>query len=558
MPRNKQPENNKIYQIVIGVNNYKELNPLRYAASTARLIAELIKSNTQKYLNETGKYLNIELEQLLFHDENNQEKQPIYEEVTQAIEQICKNAKQGDEIQFIFIGHGDPDKFLYLTDTEKNNKETQLGFDYLVENLCNSKASKIGIFIDSCHSGNLKFSLSEYLYNKFNITNQQHQHQQDYYAILSCDATESSYEFSSLEKPICSHFYIKALQSGVTSDTLQIKAIDLFSYIQTRMNDYLTRNQCQKVIISELGIGNATPNPHQQDPKWFGDNPNKDFSIFVQTTQQAKSIWQLLVIDAKKDEQVKKAEEETWITILQKQGYIYDFWEARDKHSLQKLAELTIKGTLLLYLRGYIKDDNFYLKDENVSITKDELLKKLQEKKQLRQIILLDCLGATKDEITKFAEGLKIPLNMGQCIIASATPNNQPDWFANHLKTILNNVKKEDGLLAVNLIYQLQNISQEHFSFLLTAENDTGIVEVLPADILERSFQDADRWRAACCRIVNNKLSSSPLDFGNNGRFDLYVDLESLSSSTSSISTLFSLSSIKLSVSSSSAFVLLL
>jgi hypothetical protein len=64
MVRNKQPkpepEKNKIYQIVIGVNEYEELNSLRYAASTARFIAELIKNNTENYLENylktTGKF----------------------------------------------------------------------------------------------------------------------------------------------------------------------------------------------------------------------------------------------------------------------------------------------------------------------------------------------------------------------------------------------------------------------------------------------------------------------------------------------------------------------
>ena len=508
----------KIWHLLIGVNQYTNSCPpnnLKYPAYGCRDIAKVLNKILINHLEKTGKVKNTdknpELRQSVFHDvpypSDKTVKEPIKKTVEEELEKICNLAGTKDTIVFYFAGHGDRRGFLYLTDTSTQDPKTGLELDYLVTKLSQSKAKEIILFIDACHSGTLK----SYIKN-------QEQKTQSFFALLSSSANQSSYEFPTLKNTLFTHYLLQALRGGAADKDGKINGAVIVKYIETQIRKYIELDNSQLNFNFNY---NNTNNIGQQRKEITREQTveivinSTSIPILGQKTDNENSdpLCRILVMDGLN----KPA---TWYEPLQKRGYVVDIWKAECK-PVEKLRNFYRgEGKVLLYLRGYLKEDELLL-GEKQKLTIQELQETLKQGDRLQQIILLDCLGTSQQKVKSWIEKLQISEDV-YVVIGVATP--QKNWFINRLEETLAGVEETQGLTAITWLEKLQEGALEYFYYTIIKEQ--GVIEIWrPLETSEQPLEEVSLYWLYCRQRVLDSLSKRPLYFGKGKNFDLYVDL---------------------------------
>ncbi|MEO1446656.1 MAG: caspase family protein, partial [Cyanobacteria bacterium J06635_11] len=195
----------KLWLLLIGVNHYQDphLPNLQYSAIDCQGLGEALEAATVAFTSKQAK---------IHHDST--DAKPTLATVQASLAQMVTQAQSQDTILFYFSGHGFQDTeyqqaVLCLSDTQKDNLlATGLGLQTLLDALGQCKARQQLVWLDACHSGGMTLrgasstkataALENPTSQLVSVLRQQAARSSGFYALLSCDQNQRSWEFPEL------------------------------------------------------------------------------------------------------------------------------------------------------------------------------------------------------------------------------------------------------------------------------------------------------------------------------------------------------------------------
>ncbi|MBW4506097.1 MAG: caspase family protein [Scytonematopsis contorta HA4267-MV1] len=503
----------KLWLILVGVKQYEDeqISNLRYSAEDCQVLADaLVEATTQ--------FTQIDLK--IHHDFALQS--PCLESVRESLVQIATAANSSDTILFYFSGHGmleanTQDVYLCLAETQKSHlQKTGLALKEILHLLGSCNAQNQLIWLDACHSGGMTLR-SANVDNSLNPTlqlvevlQQRAAQSKGFYALLSCDNNQQSWEFPELEHGVFTYYLTRGLQGEAADSQGTISADGLYRYVYHNTLQYIDKTNQQLRLINQQKKSKG-------DTQLFGEYP-------LQTPKRIVEGVGELILGKRQEETYALQQCRVGVVIeglsaskstlevskLFKQVGLFGELEylqatkvnaddvrdciTRYLHPNLQLHKSTSQdcGTILLYLRFKIEETEageWLLFGEDIRIKRSWLRQQLRSCKA-KQIVILDCLEINNRDKTQLTAGLslenwvedlQIDSQQGQCLIACTSPSTEPELFAETLFKILTIGSVPDGLSAASLIAQLQfELAGSRVPLHNWLSGTQGIIEILP------------------------------------------------------------------------------
>jgi len=504
----------KLWILLVGLNRYqdKNLHSLRYAASDCQKLKEALLAATKLF---------PEKEIITHHDFS--EQSPCLQVVHKSFQHITESAKEGDTVLFYFSGHGflepkSQQTVLCLCDTDKNDLlNTGFQLQELLNILSNCKATKQLVWLDCCHSGNIRLSGSkgETPENDptpkiMELLRQRTAKSKGFYAMLSCDMGQYSWEFPDLGHGVFTYYLMRGLRGEAANSSGIIDADNLYRYIYDRTLEYIEKANEQVRLVNRQkqvrGEVNLLPEYSQQTPKRIVEGVGELILGFEPDTQM---IWQhrsaLIVEGLDSDGETF----EVLSKLLQKEGGfqldyvnvagksesrvregIQSFFKRLDhSHSQTFSPFLRESVTCLLYLRGKIEDtpegESYLVLANGLRLSRTWWRQELRRCKATQQIIILDC--PESDSLLDWLEELKLNADRAQCLLAGAPAAVDAELFAQVLLESLVAANPHLGMSVANWVPQLQNnLHNLDIPFEVWLSATQGVIEILPSKVAEK------------------------------------------------------------------------
>ncbi|BAY11656.1 GUN4 domain-containing protein [Calothrix sp. NIES-2098] len=217
----------KNWALVIGIDRYECLQPLKYAKRDADLMQNLLR-------NQAG------FEQVfLFSDDSpnigGELTHPDRANLLQFLEQLFKHPflEPEDNFWFFFSGHGmmsaHQDYLMPADGNPYNIEDTGISLKYLTECLRSCGSENIVMILDACRSQHKQTSA------RFGLQTQQLASQTGIISILSCSPDESSAEIDALQQGVFTHAILEGL--GIQGQCATVKR--LHQYLSFRVPELL-------------------------------------------------------------------------------------------------------------------------------------------------------------------------------------------------------------------------------------------------------------------------------------------------------------------------------
>ncbi len=510
----------KLWLLLVGVNKYQDeqIPSLQYSAVDCQGLAEaLIDASAGQFTQQEVK---------IYHDYA--PNLPLLETVAASLKEITTAAKQFDTILFYFSGHGiiEPNTqraFLCLADTQKERLEnTGLLLQDLLQSLSHCAAQNQLVWLDACHSGGmtLRGTAVEPLLNPtpqlVQILQQRAAISKGFYALLSCDTNQLSWEFPELGHGVFTYYLIRGLRGDAADISNVISADSIYRYVYHQTLQYIDKKNQQLRLINQQknnkGETQLTCEYSLQTPKRIVEGVG-ELILGRRLDKIASSVHRRvgLVIEGLS---ASKTTLDISKLLSSTGGFEVEYLPAI-KASAQEVRTAVARylnypdlETILLYLRGRIEDTEAW---EGLILTEDIRIKRSWLKQQLRhsnakQIIILDSFVETQfiaslqnnvetgtpvptenpqvhfAFLQDWVEDLQIDSQQGQCIILCVSTASQPEKFAQTLLEILSNASQSNGLSAAYAAAQLQlSFAGSNIPLYVSLSGSQGIIEVLPS-----------------------------------------------------------------------------
>jgi uncharacterized caspase-like protein len=416
----------KLWILLVGVNEYEDrqnLSSLQYSALDCQGLGEALKEATASFTNK---------EVIIHHDFVSQCPQLI--EVQQSIQHIIKSAGKDDTILFYFSGHGiletkTQQVVLCLADTNTQDLlVTGLPLNNLLKQLSNCAASQQLVWLDACHSGGMTLrgtaSLNDPSSQLVETLRHKAAESQGFYALLSCDQTQQSWEFPELGHGVFTYYLMRGLR-GEAADTQGIIEADaLYQYVYHQTLRYIDKTNQQIRLINQQKSSRGESKLQSEFPL---QTPKRIVEGFGKVILGKQSLCKLdvnprqaLVVDGG-----FKANSTTLALskVLQSAGdfKLRYFPQTNESWSevknaiatcLNAQSETNIEiSTALLYLRGKVETtetgESWLVLQDGISLSRFWLRKVLQSSRATQQIVILDCPGT--DSLADWVEDLRLP-----------------------------------------------------------------------------------------------------------------------------------------------------
>ena len=248
----------KLWLVLVGVNQYRDENlpSLQYSALDCQALGEALKEATQSF----------KAREVIVHNDFT-DKKPNLTSFRQSLQQVVANAQPEDTILLYFSGHGvvEPTTqqvFLCLADTVKEQlTSTGLAIEELLAFLSDCRATQQLVWLDACHSGGmtLRGSLSKpkppSLVNPtpqlVQLLRKKAAQSQGFYALLSCDQTQQSWEFPELGHGVFTYYLMRGLRGEAADDQGTIEADALYQYVYHQTLRYIDKTNQQIRLINQ-------------------------------------------------------------------------------------------------------------------------------------------------------------------------------------------------------------------------------------------------------------------------------------------------------------------
>ncbi|MEA5515899.1 eIF2A-related protein [Nodularia sp. UHCC 0506] len=509
----------QLWLLLVGVNKYqdKRLPSLRYSAVDCQGLAAALADATQGF---------PQTEERVHHDLTSQ--LPTLSAVRASLQQITAAAQPQDTILFYFSGHGmlEPNvqqAFLCLTDTQTDDLlHTGLGLQEILQQLGNSQAQTQLVWLDACHSGSLTFrnsrsettapSLPNPTSQMVELLRQRAKQSKGFYALLSCDTNQQSWEFPELGHGVFTYYLMRGLRGEAADSQGLIDADGLYRYVYHQTRRYIEQTNQQLRLINQQNKSRGDTNLYseypQQTPKRIVEGVGEVILGLKPALIESSSSRQALVLEGLATNQTTLAVSKL---LRGMGGFELEYWPrslevtTQDLHStIQTCLQTTesapqnhprIFATVLLYLRGRLEEteagEPALVLAENIRLSRSWLRQQLRRSTYAQQIIILDCpVGVNNQQLLQdWVEDLQLGFEQGQCIIAAASPKNHPEQFAQALHSTLEATPPQRSLSAAAWITQLQLSCNHEFPLHIWLSGTQGVIEVIPANSGNRGIE---------------------------------------------------------------------
>lgn len=246
----------KLWMVLVGVNYYQDsqIPNLRYCANDCKELAEALRIATQQFQ---------EAEIIALYDGG--EKTPKLSNIINSIQQFSL-AKPEDTVLFYFSGHGYLDfnnrPILCVADTNLEDLAvTGLKLDILLNELRQCKAQRQLVWLDACQEREkqqdniIRQNPTSQL---LAVLEQQAKQSQDFYAMLSCDTDERSWEIPELKHGLFTYCLIEGLQGKAADNQGKIDADSLFKYVE-RSSEKFIKYKRNPIDSDDFSRGEVNP-----------------------------------------------------------------------------------------------------------------------------------------------------------------------------------------------------------------------------------------------------------------------------------------------------------
>jgi WD40 repeat protein/uncharacterized caspase-like protein len=503
----------KLWLLLVGVNQYQdpELPSLQYSALDCQGLGEALIEATATFPAR---------EVIIHHDFADD--RPKLVTVRASLEKILASAQHDDTILFYFSGHGILEEttqqvYLCLGDTQKNHlTETGLPLQNILQRLGNCQASQQLIWLDACHSGGM--TLRGITNNRVVVPNPtkqlvkalrlQAQQSKGFYALLSCDRSQQSWEFPELGHGVFTYYLMRGLLGEAADARGVIEADSLYQYVYYQTLRYIDRSNQQIRLINQQKSSRGEKKLQSEYPL---QTPKRIVEGFGRVVIGQRGIKDDLILPRRALVVDGLGSNETTLELSKvlrgKGGFELEYFPPNGKQwqDLKQAIESCLHSattgeattTTFLYLRGKIRygklGEACLVFRDGAYISREWLRKILHTSAVTQQIVILDCPDS--NYVGEWVEELKLEYDRGQCIIASSSTNFDPilvgtntppsnnqniQQFTQALTSTLQKSDPEPGLSVAAWISQLQiELAGSSVTPQIWLSGTRGVIEVL-------------------------------------------------------------------------------
>ena len=486
----------KLWVLLVGVNQYQDcqnLASLQYSALDCQGLGEALKEATASFLDK---------EVIIHHDFA--QRLPRLIEVQQSISQITDAAGSQDTILFYFSGHGVLDAstqqvVLCFSDTDTTEVlTTGLPLKSLLKQLSNCAASQQLVWLDACHSGGMTLrgtDLSDPSSQLVEVLRNKAAESKGFYALLSCDRAQQSWEFPELGHGVFTYYLMRGLRGEAADARGEIEADALYQYVYHQTLRYIDKTNQQIRLINQQKSSRGESKLQSEFPMQTPKRIVEGFGKVVLGVRSQDNLEvnprQALVIDGS-----LTANRTTLALsqILQSRG---DFdlryfpqtnepWSGvkdaiASLHSSTKAIATEI-ATTLLYIRAKVETtdtgESLLVLPDGIRLSRSWLRNILKNSRTVQQIIILDCPG--EHSLADWIEDLRLEAERGQCSIAANSPTDNSQ-FAEAILETLQNADPQAELPVAAWITRLQMILAGTIAPQVWLSGTQGVIEILVA-----------------------------------------------------------------------------
>jgi uncharacterized caspase-like protein len=505
----------KLWMLLIGVNRYRDesLPRLRYSAIDCKGLGEALVEATDAFPQR---------EVLIHHDFVPQT--PKLAAVRESLAQIVRQAKPQDTVIFYFSGHGllEPESqqtVLCLNDTRKDDLlHTGLQLLELLNLLNNCAARSQLVWLDACHSGNITLAGAQgksddrTMFNPtsqlLDLLRQRAANSKGFYALLSCDRDQHSWEFPDLRHGVFTYFLIRGLRGEAADRHGAINADGLYRYVYHQTIQYIERTNQQLRLENQQKRNRGETSFHLeyslQTPKRIVEGVGEIVlgmcatetrmlqprtALFIEgfksnyNTNVHKNLAKLFTEKGKFELDYLPRSNEPLAEVHQQIGFLLRQWIPTEKESYTNCGIPHEVATLLLYLQGKIEKtpdgESWLVLKDGFRIGRSWLRQELRASKMAQQIIILDCVNSSN--LDSWLEDLKIGSKHGQFLLIANSPPEQPDLFARVLQESLESFSSDNSISLAEWIPELQaQLNNLKIVYQLWLWGAQGVIEIIP------------------------------------------------------------------------------
>ena len=551
----------KLWILLVGVNHYEDegLLSLHYPAPDCQGLGQALMEATQAFPRR---------EVRIHHDYS--ERSPTLESVRQGLQAIAAATQPQDTILFYFSGHGaispaSEQAVLCLRDTCQDYLlESGLPLQELLRCLGQSPARQQLVWLDACHSGGMTLwgargdaqsrskagelgRVGDPTPQLIEVLCQRAAQGRGFYALLSCDQDQRSWEFPELGHGVFTYYLMRGLRGEAADHQGVIDADGLYKYVYHQTLRYIDKANQQIRLVNRQkrskGDGSLQSEYPLQTPKRIVEGMGELILGIKPQQPPSLPLRRALIVEGLASYQTTLALSK----VLQGAGqFAIEYWPqpgrawsqvreaiqdclAASDHNIQEDV-----STVLLYLRGQVgygdAGEAWLELGDGVRLSRSWLRTWLRRARKSQQILVLDFPGAA--HLTDWVEDLQNEGERGQCIIAAAALPSEPEQFAQALLETLKTADLQAGLPVAAWISQLQ--VQLAGTGLAAASDDItplswlsgqGVIEALPSTLGRSASDRTDSVDLGVCPYLGLSPFSEAQAQYFYGRQDLAQDL---------------------------------
>ncbi|MBW4657861.1 MAG: caspase family protein [Drouetiella hepatica Uher 2000/2452] len=249
----------KMWILLVGVNQYQDEHfpALDYSAIDCQQLGAALNEATREFPRK----------QVIVHHDF--AAFPTFAAVYSSLKQITSAAQPQDTVLFYFSGHGVIEQttqqaVLCLSDTQNDSLlTTGLKMQELLQLLEGCAARHQLLWLDACHSGSLvlrgargmdeptAIGSFEPTVQLVKVLRTRAAQSRGFYALLSCDEGQRSWEFPELGHGVFTYYLIQGLRGDAADAQGVIEADALYRYVYRQTVEYLNQKNYQLRLINE-------------------------------------------------------------------------------------------------------------------------------------------------------------------------------------------------------------------------------------------------------------------------------------------------------------------
>jgi uncharacterized caspase-like protein len=250
----------KMWILLVGINHYQDeqFPDLDYSAMDCQELGDALTIATQEFPRR---------QVIVHHDFASQ--LPTLEAVSTSLNQLTAAARSHDTILFYFSGHGVIEQttqqaVLCLSDTQNDALlDTGLRMQTLLQQLEACAARYQLLWLDACHSGSLilrgakgvdeptAIGSFEPTAQLVKVLRSRAAQSRGFYALLSCDERQRSWEFPELAHGVFTYYLIQGLRGEAADHEGVIEADALYRYVYQQTVQYIEQKNNQLRLLND-------------------------------------------------------------------------------------------------------------------------------------------------------------------------------------------------------------------------------------------------------------------------------------------------------------------